>query len=512
MKNKYILSVQGYIIAIIIVGAIIRIFYAIGLPLNGDEVGVGVLQASGQAVKYRDRLPIENVSLEQIKGFINFSDEYSVKDVFSSFKNSFYHPPFYYLTLHYFLKYFENGAFTLRLISIIFSLLSIIYLFRLGNKMCNEKVGLLSALLLSVSYYGVKYASMVRPYPLAMLISIISTFQIYNLCRRSEQGFKKSELALYGLTVLIGLYTIYHFIFVLVFQMSFFLIQNYRNKKSLVEISTMMGILFILYIPWLPTLFDQLNLVANKNLYFHGSGFIFYNKFIVIIVVVGGYLFLRNSNYLRSFNISLLVYILSNFVLDKLMNTHTLLIPKLQFFIAPMAFLLIAIVTFSIPKKYYIRTIFMLFCCCSLLGSSIAVLYSHPKLYKEESYLETFPNKIDALSTRRCGLLIINTKQRRYLFALAHAVKNPVDIKILYSSNLETEMIKINNIKNYDVIFIANLYVEYEKETYLSSQNIEIVSNYLAKKGFDSLRLFTSSTKSSLMVYEKSNDMPTRNL
>ena len=87
------------ILVIVVTAGILRIVYAIDIPLSGDEVGVGVLQASGQAGTYIQQLPKEFVPIREILKFVRYSEDFGVKDVFSSLRFHGMHPPFYYLIL-----------------------------------------------------------------------------------------------------------------------------------------------------------------------------------------------------------------------------------------------------------------------------------------------------------------------------------------------------------------------------------------------------------------------------
>ena len=121
------------ILILIVTYAIVsRVYFAYNLPLSGDEVGVGVLQATGQAVNFQKSLPTENVPISEIKKYVEYSADKSVRDVLASLRYRGMHPPFYYLLLHYTIRFFNNDVITLRALSLVFSVLSIVLLFLLG--------------------------------------------------------------------------------------------------------------------------------------------------------------------------------------------------------------------------------------------------------------------------------------------------------------------------------------------------------------------------------------------
>ena len=150
-----------------IAGFVLRLWYAMGYPLNGDEAGVTLLQASGQANTYDIRLPSKIAPLETFQQFIQSSGHFGLNDVTQSLKNAGLHPPLYYFIVYWILLLFGNQSFTLQLFSIIISLASIPLIYLLGTLADNKKVGLFASLLLTVSPYSIIYSSMARPYPLA---------------------------------------------------------------------------------------------------------------------------------------------------------------------------------------------------------------------------------------------------------------------------------------------------------------------------------------------------------
>lgn len=518
------------ILAIVIVAAILRIFYAMDVPLSGDEA-LGLLKASGQAVGYEDRLGEENVPISEIKKFVSYSKGFSVRDVLGSLRHRGMHPPFYYLGLHYVLKYIGGGGFTLRLISIFLSLLCVVYIYRLGRAVYDENVGLCSAFLLAISTYGVMYGAMVRPYPLAMLICLISTLQAYELSTADELRFSNKKLFLYAITVLIGLYTIYHFVFVFVFQTVFLAISNLRKKKSLLIIIAITAIIFVLYLPWVPSLLDQLRKVRGDQYYFHGkisllsfaecvirinfatrgsAGPLVIIKILIAamiytIILIGCYFSLRDKTR-RLFILALAVYLLSWYAADRMLNTQTLTVGKLLFFVIPISLMLLAAGIPRITERYRIRTIFIVLCCGLLLGKSIAMCIYKPG-FDGPWYLRPFRDSIGkSLASNQKGFVIINTTKPRFLLSFVHAIKIPVDMKVMHANNVESELPRIRNLENYDFVFVTNCYVHYEKQSFYSYADIKDISNYLSKYGFrlkEPSELEHEAGKSSLHIFGK---------
>src|SRR3989338_1737710 len=125
LKKRIDNALIVFIILLMIVGFTLRLWYTMGYPLNGDEAGVTLLQASGQANTYDIRLPSKIAPLETFQQFIQSSGHFGLNDVTQSLKNAGLHPPLYYFIVYWILLLFGNQSFTLQLFSIIISLSSI---------------------------------------------------------------------------------------------------------------------------------------------------------------------------------------------------------------------------------------------------------------------------------------------------------------------------------------------------------------------------------------------------
>jgi len=168
-----------------------------------------------------------------------------------------FHPPFFYLLIHFWMKLAKSEWF-LRLPSVIFGVLTIYLVFRVGEKLFDKKIGLLSALFLAVSPYHIYYSQELRMYSLMAFLGILST---YFLWRR--------RYFLYLLTTVLLLYTHYFTIFLLIFHFFWIILDiKYFSKigRRHTEESFSLGKwilvflgIFLLFSPWVPQLLNQLS-------------------------------------------------------------------------------------------------------------------------------------------------------------------------------------------------------------------------------------------------------------
>lgn len=155
-------------------------------------------------------------------------------------------PPFYYVFMNLWSKIFKICEFSLRFPSVIFSALSILFIYKLAKEFFDKNTGIISALLLSVSPYSINYAQDAKMYSMLWFFAIGSFYYWFR--------FIKSG----GVRILIGyvfftslsIYTNYSaFLFIITQNIIFCFFGNKQHGKKWIlgQLS-----IFLLYLPWLP--------------------------------------------------------------------------------------------------------------------------------------------------------------------------------------------------------------------------------------------------------------------
>jgi uncharacterized membrane protein len=495
--------IKLYLAMIACVAVLLRVAYSSDLPLNGDEC-VSLLLANGHALDVTELLPEGNEPRARILEFLERSRDWSPWDIVLYLHNYGMHPPFYFLLLHYVTALVGNGAFALRMVSVAFSSLSVLLIYGVGRKVYGEKTGLLAALMFAVSLYGLRYGLLLRPYPLAMFLSLASTILMFNMYKDGKEEVNPKALVPYTLTVLLGLYSIYHFLFVFIFQLAYMALSSAGNRKGLLLTASVATTVFLLYLPWIPSFLNQLSDVRGGHYYFHGIQFPF-NMYLITTVIIIGYLLARRDAKTRTFCMATIICLLSNLTADIVMGAHTLHVGNLLYFLAPVSFLYISIIISRLSADYrFLKKALPVLFCLIILGNTL-LNFKKNRLPSEE-YLDLFPAEIgDRLEGGGKGLIIFNTRARRYVFPLLHATNLPVDAKIIKTGGLKAEMDKISGIRDYDLIFLVNLHASHDMESYLSETGIGFVSGYLSANGFRPEDRITAPSlkKNALLVYAK---------
>lgn len=191
-------------------------------------------------------------------------------------------PPFYYVILHFWISIFGESEFFLRLFSVIVSLSSIYFLYKVGALLYNKHVGLLSSLILSVSSFHIYYSQEARSYGLMVLLTLLSFYFLLKI-------LKKGKLAVsfgYIITSVLLIYTHIYGIFIIIAQNIYILTIFFLSRETL-EINIKKWILlqssiFIVYLPWVYFgLIKQITFVQSYGWYAAPKVFQIINSFYV---------------------------------------------------------------------------------------------------------------------------------------------------------------------------------------------------------------------------------------
>lgn len=190
------------------------------------------------------------------------------------------HPPLYYLIMNPWTKVFGSSEFSLRFPSLVFSTLSIIFIFYLGRELFHTKVGLIAAFLLSVSPYSINYAQEAKMYSMIWCLSICSFFFFVRFIKEQT----KKDLVLYILSSSASLYTQYTGFLFLIAQNAFYFSQG-KNKKTKPWLVGQ-GIIILSYLPWAYNAFYNMQHKSGITWVHSTSNHV--AKFIQIFRVVSG--------------------------------------------------------------------------------------------------------------------------------------------------------------------------------------------------------------------------------
>ena len=190
------------------------------------------------------------------------------------------HPPLYYYLLHFWVRAAGTSEFSAAFLSLVFGILLVAACYRLGTELYDRRVGLLTAFLVAVSPFNLWYSQEIRMYTLGAFLGLVSLYclmRLAGLTGRDGQGPPVSAEAPsdargaawkffigYVLSAVAGLYTLYYFAFLLIFENLFVFgwwlaaRRRRRHPPALLRRWVLAQVLVVvLYLPWLPVALRQ---------------------------------------------------------------------------------------------------------------------------------------------------------------------------------------------------------------------------------------------------------------
>jgi uncharacterized membrane protein len=169
-----------------------------------------------------------------------------IGEIIKNFLINDFHPPLYYWFLNVWTNIFGSRVVFLRFSSILFSLITIYFIYLIGKKIKNEKTGILAALFLTVNPLFVYYSQELRMYSMATMWLIIG---FYYFIKIKNKKYKTSDLIIFNLMMALAFGTFYGSIFLIASFAIYWLIKKEWKLFWLTNIGT--GLAIICLIPLL---------------------------------------------------------------------------------------------------------------------------------------------------------------------------------------------------------------------------------------------------------------------
>lgn len=180
--------------------------------------------------------------------FSVFHSQQSLGNLFEIFQNE-NNPPLHFLLLHYWIKFFGISEVSVRILSLIFSSLTVLFIYRIGWRFFNLRVGIYASILFIFSTYQITFAHEARAYALMGLLTAVSMFYYIKIVIAEDRNKWTFIWFLLANTLLI--YTHFFGFFVLFIQFFFILFQGNLLKKFYRFLILFVGVLFLAYLPYL---------------------------------------------------------------------------------------------------------------------------------------------------------------------------------------------------------------------------------------------------------------------
>ena len=301
-------------------------------------------------------------------------------------------PPLYFALLHFWMIPFGSGEAPIRALSVIFGLVSIFLIYKVGCQLFNRKVGLIGSFISSISYFHIRYSQEARSYNLLLMLTLLSFYFFVKILKSDEK--RPSHFVFLLLTNVALAYTHVYGLLVIAAQIFYFLLYWNKYKQLTTQFFLVYVVTAALFYPWISTLIARtsglaesfsvtktsLGTVVNTIQIYSGYGWGEYYLLPVFLLLFLASLFIvRRLKGLESraeiwllliwFAFSIIIpFALSQFIIEKYYPRYTIAA-------SPAFYLLVARGIGILDKKWFIYPVLLVITLLSLPG--LQYYYAH---------------------------------------------------------------------------------------------------------------------------------------
>jgi uncharacterized membrane protein len=182
----------------------------------------------------------------------NIASRYDYWNIIDQFSKGDFHPPFYYFFLNFWAKIFGNSVISLRLTSVLLSLLTIYFVYLIGKQIKNKTTGLWAAAFLGLNPLFVYYSQEMRMYTMSAALMMLALYNFLKIDKSNKPKIK--NIIGFNLAAFLSFLNFYGSIFLLATMSLYFLLKKKYKTFFISSIGTLTSILVLS-----PLIFIQFN-------------------------------------------------------------------------------------------------------------------------------------------------------------------------------------------------------------------------------------------------------------
>lgn len=172
-------------------------------------------------------------------------------------------PPLFEILIHFWIKLFGVSELSVRILPMLFSSLSVLFLYKIGKTFFDDKTAIISSILFTFSTMQIWYAHDCRVYSLFLLLTLSSFYLFFTLLNNGK--LSKWQMFGFVLSNVLLLYAHYFGAFVWLLEGIIIAIYFIKNRNVLFTFINACIIGLLLYLPHVFILFQRFTESAQKG-------------------------------------------------------------------------------------------------------------------------------------------------------------------------------------------------------------------------------------------------------
>lgn len=185
----------------------------------------------------------------QDEPFSIYHAQFTIAELINHLKN-YNNPPLFEFILHFWIKLFGISAFSVRVLPMIFSSLSVFLVYKIGKDFFDNKIAVVASALFTFSTMQILYAHDCRVYSLFLLLTLTSFYQFFKILKFRDRSTK--HWMFLSISNILIMYAHYFGAFVWIVEGIIIALFFYKNKRILIKFCLMILLCIVAYIPQIP--------------------------------------------------------------------------------------------------------------------------------------------------------------------------------------------------------------------------------------------------------------------